>query len=587
MPQYDAAGRVNGYFAIRTDITSRKETETALKMSECKARAVFDQCFQFIGLLDLDGTVLEANRSALEFARITADDVLGKPFWETPWWTHSAELQARLRDAICRAANGEAIRFEATHPGADGDMHAIDFSLKPVFDQQGKILWLIPEGHDVTEKRRSSDAIHEAKEAAVAANRTKSEFLANMSHEIRTPMTAILGYTDLLINDPEMVEDSTRRGDALKTIARNGEHLLGIINDILDLSKIEDGKLTVERSRCSPASLIEEAVAFLQGRANDKRLQLIVDWEMPPPEAIESDPLRLKQILLNLLGNAIKFTRSGTVRVVARIVSQDIPRLEVDVVDSGIGMNETQQAKLFQPFTQTDASTTRTYGGTGLGLTISRKLARMLGGDVVIVDSSPGVGTRFRLSIETGPLVFERLDASNGKLPQRARISPSPNTSINGLTNVRILLAEDGPDNQRLISHVLKKAGAEVAIVENGQLAVEAALLAAENQRAFHVVLMDMQMPVLDGYGATRRLRDYEYRRPIIALTANAMSGDEQKCRDAGCDGYCTKPIDRVRLIAEVAAFATAQTAAEPALSATFDTTASASVENRQPLLVP
>ncbi|MDX1965597.1 MAG: ATP-binding protein [Planctomycetaceae bacterium] len=404
--------------------------------------------------------------------------------------------------------------------------------------------------------------LSEAHRMAEAADRAKSEFLANMSHEIRTPLTAILGFADLLRDDEAFSGSPARRVDAVQTIQGNGEHLLRLINDILDLSKVEAGKLTVESLECSPAALVAEIVSLMRVRTDAKGIGLEAEYETPLPTKIHTDPTRLRQILVNLVGNAVKFTAVGSVRIVARCVSGASPQLEFDVVDTGVGMTEEQCRNLFQPFVQADASTTRNFGGTGLGLTISKRLAERLGGDVVLVESTPGRGTRLRVTIAAGSLEGAEMesppsgDASGVKPPSAAVAHAFKATADGALSGRRLLLAEDGPDNQRLISFVLKRAGAEVTVVENGQLAVEAAQSEESAGRPFDVVLMDMQMPVLDGYGAVTLLRAEGYRGVVLALTAHAMSGDREKCLQAGCDDYATKPIDRSRLIQQIAGHA-------------------------------
>jgi len=396
--------------------------------------------------------------------------------------------------------------------------------------------------------------LEDSRQRADASNQAKSEFLANMSHEIRTPMTAILGYAELLDDGGGLGMEREGRIDAIHTIQRNGKHLLGIINDVLDLSKIEAGKLVVETVEFSPLAIVEEVLSMMTVRSQAKGIVLDAAYETEIPATLRTDPTRLRQILVNLMGNAIKFTECGGVRLVIRLVTGETPSLEFDVVDTGVGMTTEQQERLFRPFTQADTSTTRKFGGTGLGLTISKRLAQMLDGDVSIVESVTGVGTRFRLSVATGPLDgVEMISPGDGSLSDDAA-APAPKSkhASRSLQGTRLLLAEDGPDNQRLISLVLSKAGAEVKVVENGQLAVDTALEAVEAERPFHVVLMDMQMPVLDGYDAVTQLRAKGYCHPIIALTAHAMSGDREKCIGVGCDDYATKPIDRARLIEQI-----------------------------------
>jgi CheY-like chemotaxis protein len=357
-------------------------------------------------------------------------------------------------------------------------------------------------------------------------------------------MTAILGYTELL-QTPTLSD--TERAEQLRIIRRNGDHLLNIINDILDLSKIDAGKMTVELARFSVGQLVAEVAATMRIRAAGKGIALDVQHVYPLPETIQSDPLRLRQILVNLVGNALKFTESGTVHIRVRTETglSEGPGIAIEVADSGIGMSPAQCRSLFQVFSQADGSTSRKYGGTGLGLAISRRLAQILGGDIT-VQSEVGKGSTFTVVLPTGPLDGVAILTS----PAQGSLSvPLPIARASAVLSGRILLAEDGPDNQRLIAFVLRKAGAHVEIAADGHLAIEAANAARGAGRPFDLILMDMQMPELDGYEATRRLRAAGDTTPIIALTAHAMGGDRDKCVAAGCDDYATKPIDRARLL--------------------------------------
>jgi signal transduction histidine kinase/CheY-like chemotaxis protein len=377
------------------------------------------------------------------------------------------------------------------------------------------------------------------------ANRAKNEFLANMSHEIRTPMTAILGYAELCLA-PDIPETDRRR--YAEIIHTNGEHLLSVINDILDVSKIEAGRMTVEPTLCSPFEVVSEVRALLGMRASEKGLDLRVEGQGPIPEVVRTDPTRLRQILLNLVSNAIKFTDKG--EVVLRFRMECAPdgeeKLLFEVQDTGVGLTPEQLERVFRPFVQADTSTTRKYGGSGLGLTISRTLARLLGGDLTC-ESERGRGSTFRVTIDPGPLEGVRRpehfpESSSGP---REALAIGPGPELQG----RVLLAEDVAVNRRLISTILRRTGIRVEEAENGRIALEKTLAARQAGQPFDIVFMDMQMPEMDGYEATGRLRQAGYLRPIVALTSHSMSGERQRCLEAGCDEYMTKPIDRLVLL--------------------------------------
>jgi len=387
-------------------------------------------------------------------------------------------------------------------------------------------------------------ALRRALTTAEAATQARTSFLANMSHEIRTPLTAILGYTELLREELAPVD----RARHIDTIERNGSHLLAVLNDVLDLSKLEAGQLLVEAMPTALPALLQDTVELLRGTAHDKGIALSLRLEGPVPGTITTDPLRLRQILWNLLSNAVKFTLEGRVEVVARLLDGEsrAPRLQLAVSDTGIGMTAAQQALLFQPFTQADTSMSRRFGGTGLGLSIARQLAERLGGDIRVV-SEVGRGSTFTLTIPTGPLPeVARITTLTPLSVASPDVQPQTRERLRG----RILLAEDGRDNQHLLQAILQRAGAEVAIAANGAEAVALVQASERSGDPFDLVLMDMQMPVMDGHLATRRLRELGWRGPIVALTAHAMEGDRDRCLADGCDAYETKPVKAARLVA-------------------------------------
>ncbi|MBM4063536.1 MAG: response regulator [Planctomycetes bacterium] len=376
-----------------------------------------------------------------------------------------------------------------------------------------------------------------AKEAAEAANHAKTLFLANISHELRTPMTAIIGYAEEL--QVELDESGeVAAGDAgLETILRNARHLVRIIGDLLDVAKLEAGKLIVEQVPCAPQRLIEEVVELLRPKATVKGLGLELVIRTAIPATILCDPLRLRQILMNLVDNAIKFTAAGTVRIVLAAAAAP-PRLVVEVHDDGCGMTPEVLQRLFLPFEQADVSTTRRFGGTGLGLAISRQLAELLGGGLTVT-SEPGRGSTFTLG-----LALRVPDAPPPVRPGNPAAATPP--LARGL---RVLLTEDGPDNQRLLQAILARAGAITEVANHGAECLDRVLAPGA---AYDVVVMDIQMPVMDGLTATRRLREAGCTVPVIALTASAMPKDHDACLGAGCDVFLTKPIDRTALVEAV-----------------------------------
>jgi signal transduction histidine kinase len=382
--------------------------------------------------------------------------------------------------------------------------------------------------------------LREAKEAADSVSHTKSMFLANMSHEIRTPMTAIIGFTDLLL---ERGHDERERNEWTRTIRRSADHLLELLNDVLDVSKIEARRMNVESISTSPWLAVDEVMSLMGERARAKGLHCEAVWIGPVPELVQTDPLRLRQILVNLVGNAIKFTESGSVLLVTQLVERTGGSfLQFEVTDSGIGIPAAQLPGLFSAFTQADTSTTRRFGGSGLGLRISKTLAELLGGDIE-VESREQQGSTFRVLIPVGDLSELRLiDASDkGHVEE-----PRETRTIDITLDCRVLVVEDHAANQRLVRHILERAGARVAVVGSGQEALDR-FDSAEPEP--DVILMDLMMPGMDGLTATRSLRARGYTGPIVALTADIMHETRERCIEAGCTEYLPKPVERKRLL--------------------------------------
>ncbi len=670
-------GEIVGCVVTFLDVTERRRWERELEDREAHLRRVIDNMLGFVGVLETDGTLCEANKPAIEAAGVSREELIGKKFWDCHWWNHDKATQTRLQDAIRLAAKGEVQRYDAVIRMADDSRITIGFMLTPVRDAQGKVTHLIPSGIDISERLRAerayrktaravrdneerlamalraggmaawewnpnqsiwtdelyqllgipstetaaaetlfryvheddlcrlekgwndalahgtsfeqefrilrpdgqlrwlnwlgkvvcndvgkvvrifglswdstqghlaAEALRESERRAQEANLSKSEFIANMSHEIRTPMTAVLGYTDLLAaqeQDPEKTEH-------LRTIKRNGSFLLEIINDILDLSKIEAGKLDIDRQEFSPHEVFADVYSMMDVRARAFQLDFSLEYQTLIPAKIRSDPKRLKQILVNLVGNAIKFTESGSVKLVVRFEAQS--QLRFEVIDTGIGMSSEQQQRLFQPFSQGDASVTRKFGGTGLGLAISRRLAKMLGGEITFY-SELGKGSAFSCSIDTGEIDDIEMISPTPHLI--VEVCPEKNTNYQ--LDCRILVVDDRRDVRFLTKHFLVKAGATVELAEDGQHAVELIERSCGNESpAIDLVLLDMQMPRLDGYATARALRKMGFTKPIIALTADAMHGDMTRCIECGCDSYLSKPINGPALLKAVAEY--------------------------------
>ena len=396
-----------------------------------------------------------------------------------------------------------------------------------------------------------TEQLRVAAEAAEEGSRAKTTFLANMSHEIRTPVTAIVGYSKLIAGDPNPTSEELSAWS--RTVETNARHLLDLINDILDVSKVEAGRMAVECVETNPAVVVEEVVSLLRLQASAKSIDLCTQYDTPIPDLIRTDPVRVRQVLLNLVGNAVKFTRKGGVTI-RLSCDRENERVVFRVEDTGVGLTPRQLEKIgkCEAFTQADSSTTRQFGGTGLGLKLCKTLLDLLDGKLEI-KSSEGRGSVFIVSIPTGDLEMRSFRVPDPVPGVPGLASQARAAEVASLDGMRVLLVEDGADNRRLFERFLIAAGADFRCVENGALAVE--MFREPDGWRPDIVLMDMQMPVLDGYGATRRLRKMGVEIPVVALTANAMSTGRRACIDAGCDDYLSKPVVREELISRCVAW--------------------------------
>jgi PAS domain S-box-containing protein len=517
-----------------------------------RVRAALDTLAEGLLVLDRRQNIVLANEAFATLAGVRPEVLLGKSAAELPWidsngrpaakasmpWLAQLKRNAQCVDSIIHLRDGR------------GEQRMFVVNCSPVLAEQGKPNGVFISFNDVTEIERNKIELYQAKDQAESASRAKSEFLANMSHEIRTPMNAILGFTELLQRGYGKSEQDSLR--FLNTIHSSGRHLLELINDILDLSKVEAGQMEMELTACPAHLVVLEVANVLAMRAAEKGVTVDVSARSAIPEIIRTDPGRLRQIVTNLVGNAIKFTERGSVRIELYLEQakheNDRTRLAIDVIDSGIGIASDKLSSVFEAFVQADTSVTRRFGGTGLGLSISRRFARALGGDIVAT-SVLGQGSTFAIRIDCGTLEGVPMLAPE-QLATASEIASRGEQILQWVfpAGSRVLVVDDGPENRELLRLVLEECGATVDQAENGLVGMEMALA-----NDYGLVLMDMQMPVMDGFMATGRLRERGYAQPIFALTAHAMNGFEQEVIAAGCSGYLTKPIQIDGLLATVA----------------------------------
>ena len=670
------------HIKLKSELNARKRLEKIKKESELKFKALYNNTFQLMGMIAPDGVVLSANESAIAVAGLKESDVVGKLFWETPWFSYSREVKEKIYNSVIKAAAGQFVRFEIQLALKNNILGHVDYSIKPVKDESGNVIELIAEGRDISNMKRLEKELREAKDKAEVATNAKDDFLANMSHEVRTPMNGIIAASELLSN--EDISDKAKH--YLQIINTSAYSLLEIINDILDVSKIEAGKLDLEIRDFKIGDILDKLINMFFSRTSKKIIELLVDVDPEISRAVRGDELRLYQILINLVSNSVKFTEKGGIILVGvkgienGSLESDHEKLLFFVKDTGIGIAPENIEKIFEPFSQADASTTRNYGGTGLGLCICKQLVKMMGGEIwveselgkgstfsftVIFHKQPGKTERelippyylqglnvlvvddckdsrsimkkmlepFGFKVETvssAQAALERLKEDETRenpiglvmmdwlMPELDGLEASSiirndlklnvpiimmtafgndtqmlyaeKMGINGfltkpicqstlfdaimdafgkkkakgpkiknqittrasihkkrLKGFRILVVEDNITNQEIAQAILEEAELIIKIVNNGKEAV-----AAVRGSQFDALLMDIQMPVMDGYEATREIRKYpEFKNlPIIAMTAHAMKGDEEKCLKAGMNGYISKPVSQDKLFA-------------------------------------
>jgi PAS domain S-box-containing protein len=528
-------GVVVGAVMTFLDITERKQAEERARESEGKFKTLYESSRDAIMILSSEKGFLHGNHATVElFGCKDLDDFISKtpadlsPQYQPDGTASAVKAQQRMATAMKEGSHF----FEWTHKRIDGTEFFATVLLTKMELKDKTVLQATV--RDITEYKNAEGTLIQAKIQAEAGNKAKSQFLANMSHEIRTPMNAIMGFSDILLEE----ELTDQQRNYVKTICSSGRHLLQVINDILDFSKIEADKLDVAKKACSLENLLAVIESMIYPLVVKKGLEFKILADSGLPTEICTDGARVQQCLINLVNNAVKFTAKGQVTVHVYLENKNNhSRIRFDVEDTGIGIPADKQEKIFEPFVQADGDTSRRYGGTGLGLTITKQLARLLGGDMALT-SEEGKGSVFSLSIPAGLDALEQKQSSIAPEPEEQH--EPKDIKYSG----RVLIVEDNPTNQLLVETLLAKLGPQCVLACDGLEAVEKA-----TAETFDLILMDIQMPAMNGYQATEALRKKGIKTPIVALTAHAMEGDRQKCINAGCDDHITKPLSKTRLL--------------------------------------
>ena len=543
-PIRNTAGEVVGSSAIAHDISKRVDAERKLRESEQRFRLMADGCPAMIWVTDEKGENRFNNRAYLEFTGKTCNEAYGSG-WQL--LMHPEDESGYIRSFQLALQDQTAFRAEARFLRADGEWRWIASYAEPRFSPSGEFLGHVGLSPDITERKQAEALLVQAREQAEAASRAKSEFLANLSHEIRTPMNGIIGMTGLLL-DTELNEEQSRYAEIVRD---SGESLLRLVNDILDLSRIEAGRLELESLSFDLQSELDDFAAALRVRALQKGLKFSSSVDPLVPTQLSGDPGRLRQILTNLVGNAIKFTAAGEVGVgvaLAKEIGSQV-LLRFSVRDTGIGVPRDKLGMIFDQFTQADASSTRNYGGTGLGLPISRQLVEMMGGEIGVV-SEVGKGSEFWFTVSMSRQPDRSAEQKQGLIPNRPHSFSGQETvpAFAGM-NARILVADDNYTNQVVAMGLLNQLGVHAEAVADG-----AEVLKALASVPYDLVLMDVQMPVMDGIEATRQIRSpgspvLDHWIPIVAMTAHALQGDRERFLEAGMNDYVSKPVSPTALM--------------------------------------